>query len=118
MESPKGMLRSRKRAGADLAAIVFRRLQDGGTEVGELFGETGMKIVEQPKHVVSDQNLAVAGRPRADADGWDLERLRDFGCSFGGNAFDDHGKSAGFLNGKGVFEQFHFIALDPEAAEA
>src|SRR5262245_24697040 len=86
-----------KGAVADLTAIGFDRLGDGGAHVGELLDEARAEVGEQAEHIVSDKNLAVATCAGADADRGDFQLARDAGGDFGRHALQDHREGAGLL---------------------
>src|SRR5262249_14808189 len=58
----------RERSRAYVCDVLSRRSAHRLGEVGVLPYELGMEAVEQPKHIVDHQHLAVARGTRADAD--------------------------------------------------
>src|SRR5437660_8750 len=75
--SAKTMLRPRELPLAHLLAIARDRLPHVAAQLGVALGEARAEVVEEAQQVRRHQDLPVAVRPRADADGRHLDRLRD-----------------------------------------
>src|SRR5262245_36017334 len=116
--SAKGMLRARKIAVAHLLAVTLRRLHDRLPHLRITLGEARPQFLGEAEQVGRDEDLPVAACPGADADGRDLDGLRDLEREVGGNTLDDDGKDARLLHGQRVFQKPSLVALHAEAAEA
>ena len=57
-----------ERAAANIAAIGFGGLPDGGAQFGESLDELGPHVVEHAEHVGAHEHLAIALRSCADAE--------------------------------------------------
>jgi hypothetical protein len=77
-----------------------------------LFDEARPQAIEETKHVVGHQHLAVAGG--ADADGGNLESFRNLGGRVGRDSLDHDGEGTRFLHRAGVLHQLGFVAEFPE----
>src|SRR5271156_2466012 len=69
--------RLRERAAAHVARVIRRCGENGFPELCVLLYEGRNEGVEEAEHVVTHQDLTVAVRTGADADGWDCEAGRD-----------------------------------------
>src|SRR5262245_8339742 len=69
MSSAEAVLGAGEAAVAHLAAVGLGGADDGRAEVGVLLDEARPQLVEQPEHVVRDEDLPVAAGAGADADG-------------------------------------------------
>src|SRR5690242_12577247 len=78
----------------------------GVGQVGVLAHEAGEVVGVHSKHVVEDENLAVAVATRADADGGNGNLVGDGLGQHVGDAFEDKGENSGIGQGARVFQQF------------
>ena len=104
-----------------LAVIRSKRLGHGLTHRRKTPHELGYLIPIQAQHVLPDQDLAVAARSGADADGDDVQLPGNQGGQLGGHALQHHGKGSRSLDGQRVGQQGGSpvlpLALDLEASE-
>ena len=72
--------------------------------------EAGLELGIDAEQVVHDQHLAVAMSACADADGGNMDALRDYLAKGGGYLLEHKAKGSGFFEQKGVlFEFFGFL---------
>ena len=114
------MLGARKAAGPDIGGIGGNGRVGCRAEFGIALHEARPEIGEEAEDVVKDQNLPVAGRRGADADGGDgqlLGHLLSKGCR---DHLQHHREGAGLGEGAGVVVKLLRTgtpALDHEAAQ-
>src|SRR5216683_6250424 len=91
------------------AAHILVELARGGfdrlTEFGVLADELRDVVWVESQDILDDEDLGVAVNSRADADGWDRQRLRDPLPERGGDAFEDDRERARLFQGLGIVEE-------------
>src|SRR5713101_7928140 len=104
------------RGGEGAASDVLVELAGGGfdrlSEFGVLADELRDVVRVEPEDVLDDEDLGVAMRSRADADGGDSQCLGDPLPERVGDAFEHDRERAGLLQGFGIVEDLlrRFIA--------
>ena len=90
-------------------------------QVGEALGELRLEVGEHAEQVVAEQDLPVGADAGADADGGDLELLRDHRGDLRRHRLELEHEAARVLDRERVLEDLHRrlrgAALDLEAAE-
>lgn len=89
---------------ADVLDVGGEGVFHGAGEVGVVFEETGGEVFSHAKHVVNDEDLPVAIRPGADADGRDGEGRADVFGESGGNLLKDDGEAPRGFEGLSISE--------------
>src|SRR5688500_3182362 len=111
------MLRPGEPAVAYLVAVAGDGAADLLADVRVGLHEARPEVLEQPEHVVRDEDLAVAPRAGPDADRRDREAPRDLFRDRRGNALHHDREGPGLFDGAGVVQQRRLVALHAEAAE-
>ena len=103
-----------RRADQTLSAAFYATLTECGVarsewrvlavleELGVALHELRSKVGSQPEQVVANQDLSIAVGAGADADGWDVDGLRDARGEVGGNPFEDQRVRASLRDGPDV----------------
>src|SRR5262249_42566677 len=91
-------------AGSDVGGVGAGGFPDRGGKVGITANEARRDARAQAHHVVEDEDLAVAGRARADPDPGDPKGARDLRGEVGGNALQDHREASRLGERRGVGE--------------
>src|SRR5436190_23344602 len=104
--------RRRELAAADFLDVLANRFADGRREVGVPLEEPGREALGETEEVGSDENLPVAFRPGADADGRDLDLGRDAGGEGFGDELQNDRKSTCRFGRFRIGEELIFVALD------
>src|SRR3546814_109614 len=89
------LIRAGEAAGAHLLRIAADRGGVGVAQVGVALGELRPEVWKHPDDVVGDQDLAVAGRRRADADRRHRQPARDVAGELLHRLLDDDAEGAG-----------------------
>ncbi len=117
--TPKQCSAVGKRRSRTSAAYAFADLGDALAEFGVALDELRFEVGKQPDHVLEHQDLAVAGRRGADADGRHADDLGDMAGDRLERALDDHGEGAGRLHRLGVLDDVGgFLFLRGRASES
>ena len=90
------MLLGRELAALDGAEVALDRVGHLAADVAERLRERG-GVLSEADDLVDDQHLAVAVRAGADADGRDVDGVRDRLAEVRRDVFEDDGEGAGVL---------------------
>ena len=105
----RGILEQRIAVAPDLAAILIRDGQLVDTFQGAHFSvflhEFRHFPIKHPDHIVNNEHLSVAIRPRSDSERWDPRPLGDDGRHFRRHGLQKNTASARFLKNLGVFNK-------------
>src|SRR6266702_851533 len=86
----------RELAATHIGGVTFHGLRHDIAQIAVATDEFGCPV-EQPDHIVGDEDLAVAFRRRADSDGWHRDVLRDLVGEVGCHALDDNSEGPGLI---------------------
>ena len=99
-----GLFIGRESSLAHIAAILRGGAGDHGAHIGVAPREFRLVAEREAHKIVDHENLAVAVRPRADADGRDAQFSRDARGQFARNRFENDRECAGRFHGARVGE--------------
>src|SRR5882672_838253 len=98
------MLFARKGAVAYFVDVRVDRLGNDSTQVSIAFDEFRGETFGQPENVMNDQDLPIAKRTGADANGRNRQLFSDLAGQVQRHPFHDHGKRASFSNSVRVID--------------
>src|SRR5438552_16668072 len=86
----------RELAATHIGGVTFHGLRHDIAQIAVATDEFGCPV-EQPDHIVGDEDLAVCFRRRADSDGRHRDLWRNLVCEAGGHALDDNSERPGLI---------------------